>query len=216
MLRYTIPCWLLLAVLPYSALVRGDVIPIGPFPGAFSESFDHLNALEAQQQLTIMGGFATVRNLTPGGALKWESSSSLDGVLVTPHSPPKMLGQLGISEWDFNAPLSRFGSYFANNSRFDDAQVHLYDADGGLIDSVTATIPISSRGWTWNGWESTVPIQSIVVVGNDTEFLNGFIWFDDAQATPVPEPFSLMLLGLSGLIGALIYCSNSCRPQASG
>jgi hypothetical protein len=91
-----------------------------------------------------------------------------------------MLGQLGISMWGFTTPVTQFGSYFANNSRFDDAQVDFYDENGDLIDSVTATVP-NSGDWTWNGWESDVPIKYIIITGNDEEFLNGFIWFDDVQ-----------------------------------
>jgi hypothetical protein len=98
-----------------------------------------------------------------------------------------MLGQLGISMWRFTTPLTQFGSYFANNSRFDDAQVDFYDEYGNLIDSVTATVP-NSGDWTWNGWESDVPIMYIVITGNDQEFFNGFIWFDDVQVLKLGAP----------------------------
>jgi hypothetical protein len=204
---------MVLAALSIVVPARGDVIPIAPFAGALSENFDNLSVSGAQQQLSIMGGLGTVSNLTPGGALKLEFSSSLDGVLVVPHSPPKMLGQLGISAWEFDEPLTRFGSYFANNSRFDNAQVDFYDANGGLIDSVTALVPTGSTRWTWNGWQSTVPIQQIVITGNDTAFLNGFIWFDDVQASPAPEPATLLTLGFSGLIAVLVHARRILRPK---
>jgi hypothetical protein len=123
------------------------------------------------------------------------------------HSLPWMVGQLGISEWEFNSPVVQFGGYFANNSRFDDARIDFFDENGALIDSVTATVPKARfpLDWTWNGWQSDVPIKSFVVTGNDTVFVNGFIWFDDVQATPVPEPSSLILLAGSGLVVTLVY-----------
>jgi hypothetical protein len=196
----------------------GFVIPIGPFQGAFSDDFNSYSQ-GARQQQSIMRGAGTVSNLTPGGALKMEFSSSLGGRLVLPHSPPLMMGQLGISEWEFNDPLIQFGGYFANNSRFDDARVDFFDVNGALIDSVTATVPVTRfpADWNWNGWQSDVPIKRFVITGNDTEFVNGFIWFDDVQANPaivsaVPEPSSFCL-ALSGLAVTLVYCGKVLRPR---
>jgi hypothetical protein len=179
MIRQAILFSVLIAALSMAPLVCGDVVPIDPFLGSLAEDFGDFSQ-GARQEAIIFGGFGTVRNLTPGGSLKVEYYSSLSGRVVVPHSRPLMMGQLGISEWEFNEPLSQFGSYFANNSRFDDAQVDFYDENGDWIDSVVATVPNSGE-WTWNGWESDVPIKSIVITGNDVEFFNGFIWFDDVQ-----------------------------------
>jgi hypothetical protein len=179
MIRSVIAFSLLFTALSLSPRACGDVWPIDPFEGALSENFDAFPQ-GARQKILILGGFGTVRNLTEGGGLKLEYSSSLDGRLVRPHSPPLMLGQLGISLWEFAEPPTQFGGYLANNSRFDDAQVDLYDEYWNLIDSVTATVP-NSGVWTWNGWESDTPIKHIIITGNDEEFFNGFIWFDDVQ-----------------------------------
>jgi RNA polymerase sigma factor (sigma-70 family) len=167
----------------------GGVANIGPFAGTASEGFDHLGLTGAQQMVRVLGGSATVSNLTQGGALKIERYSSLDGVAVTARSAALMLGQLGISEWVFNPPLIKFGGYFANESRFDDATVDFYDMNEALIGTVTASVPKNLRGWTWNGWRSSVPIRRLVITGKDTGFLHGFIWFDDMQASPAREPF---------------------------
>jgi hypothetical protein len=165
----------------------GPIARLGAFQGTASDGFDQLGITGAQQRISILGGTATVSNLTHGGALKIESASSLDGVLVTAHSRVFMLGQLGISEWIFSTSLIKFGAYFANNSRFDDARVDFYDASDTLIGSETARVPKSLRGWTWNGWQSAVPIHRLVITGKDAGFLHGFIWFDDVQAVPAPQ-----------------------------
>jgi hypothetical protein len=89
-------------------------------------------------------------------------SSSLDGVLELPRSAPWMVGQLGIADWTFTTPISDFGGYFANNSRFPDAVVDFYTPSGSLLGEVSATIPNAALTWTWNGWHSDTPIGSIV------------------------------------------------------
>jgi hypothetical protein len=101
-----------------------------------------------------------------------------------------MLGQIGISEWEFSTPLTKFGAWFANNSRFDDATVDFYDVNGSLIGSARARVPKSLRGWTWNGWQSDVPIHRLVVTGSDAGFMHGFIWFDDVQVVTALQPVS--------------------------
>jgi len=188
----------------------GGIVPIGPFVGTNSENFDHLGVEGATQTLTVFGGLATIQNLTSGGALKVEMSSSLDGVLEDPRSPPWMVGQLGIAQWTFAKPVSEFGGYFANNSRFPDAVVDFYDVSGSPIGELTATIPNAALTWTWNGWESSTPIGSIVITGNDAGFLHGFIWYDDFQLTVtssvVPEPASWSLLAAASLVLAPWAC----------
>jgi hypothetical protein len=180
MVRRFILFSLALAAVAVSCPARADVVPIDPFDGALSENFDSFSEGGGLQELVILDGFGTVYNLSAGGAIKVEYNSSLDGRLVLPHSRPLMMGQMGIMLWGFEEPLNQFGSYFANNSRFDDAQVDFYDENGDWIDSTTATIP-NDCDWYWNGWESDVPIKWIVISGNDEGFGHAFIWVDDVQ-----------------------------------
>jgi RNA polymerase sigma factor (sigma-70 family) len=202
---------------------NGAVVGIGPFPGTPSEGFDHLGLAGAQQLVRILGGTATVSNLTHGGALKLERSSSLDGVLVTPRSSPLMLGQLGVSEWVFNPPLIKFGGYFANNSRFDDATVDFYDTSDTRVGSATASVPKGNRGWSWNGWQSEVPIHRLVITGNDAGFLHGFIWFDDMQVTPAPPqpctitcPANIAVCNDPGQCGAVVRFADPVATNCAG
>ncbi len=132
-------------------------------------------------------------------------SSALDGNQQFPRSPPWMVGQLGSAEWTFAKPVSDFGGYFANNSRFNDATVEFFSTSGALRGTLDATIPNTPLTWTWNGWHSDTPIGSIVITGNDAGFLNGFIWYDDFElntVAAVPEPASMTLLAAAGLVSA--------------
>src|ERR1041385_2317189 len=166
----------------------GPIAQLGRFQGAASEGFDALGVEVTQQGISILGGMATVSNLTERGALKIVAGSTMGGVAVTAHSPTYMLGQVGISEWVFRTPLTKFGAYFANNSRFDDAKVDFYDVNDHLIDSAMARAPKGFGGWSWNGWQSRVPIHRMVVTGNDAGFMHGFIWVDDVQVATARQP----------------------------
>jgi hypothetical protein len=196
------------------------VTSVGPFTGGLSENFDTLGFTfgSAHSQMTIFGGFGTVRKLTEG-SIKYEFDSNLGGDQVNNRSNPAMIGQLAIAEWSFATPVSRFGGYWENNSRFDDARVDFYDSNGILFDTETATVPRTAQAWTWNGWESEVPIGKIVVAGNDTGFLNGFIWYDDMEvvAAPVPEPSAVLLAGVAGyaLLGVLSLRRRSLSADGS-
>jgi hypothetical protein len=203
----------LLASLAAPTAARADIIPIGPFTGAVSENFANTGVDGATQTLTVFGGLATIQNTTAGGALKVERSSSLGGNQQVPRSPPWMVGQLGVALWTFSEPLSDFGGYFPNNSRFNDATVQFYGTSGALLGTLTATVPDTPLTWTWNGWHSDTPIGSLIITGNDVGFLNGFIWYDDFTLNPassVPEPASMTLLATAGL-GALPWAWRSRR-----
>src|SRR5262245_18793195 len=119
MIRPFILLSLAVAALSISSPSCADVVPIDPFGVAMSENFDRFSQGGRLQQLVIFDGFATVRNLTPDGAIKVEYYSSRGGIVVMPHSRPLMMGQMGVMEWEFEEPLSQFGSYFANDSRVD-------------------------------------------------------------------------------------------------
>jgi len=211
-------------VLALAAPAAGQtVVPIGPFAGDHFEGFElGLPNGTSMQNLSIFGSTAVIANTTTGGELKFTNNSSLGGDLVLARTGLGMLGQIGIAEWTFTNNVTRFGGYWENNSRFDDAQVAFYDVNNNLLATLTATDPHLAQTWTWNGWESSVPIHRVVATGNDTGFLNGFIWFDDMQirtaTAGVPEPSTLILSGAAGcaLLGCLWLKRRASRNSGVG
>ena len=186
-------------------VVAADITSIGTFTGDVSDHFGGLAGGPVHPQtVLIFDGHATASNIHPEGALAVLSNSTrgqTNGDTVNARTSPVMLGQIGITQWDFATPLSQFGAYFENNSRFDDVIVDFYDTNLDLIGTRTATTGANDQFWTWNGWHSDTPISRIVTTGNDTEFFGGFVWFDDAeiQFASVPEPTTLGFVSLLSL-----------------
>jgi hypothetical protein len=193
----------LLIVLVLFSPAEGDIImPIGPFSGDVTEGFESFSQ-GAHSSLSVFGGRAEINNLTPGGGLKIEFSSALNGNLVTPRTGAKMGGQLGIAEWVFDEPPAQFGGYFETNSGADDGVVTFFDAQNQIVGQDILRAVNVGRIWTWNGWAFAEPIQRLVIDGNG--LIDGFIWYDDMQLISIPEPatgaiavVSWMLMGAFG------------------
>jgi hypothetical protein len=172
-------------VMTLGAPASGAVLAVAPFVGDVSDTFDQYSAVNAVQQLSVFSGAGVIRNLSAGGAIKLEFASQFNGDLVVPISG-MMMGQLGIADWQFAAPVVRFGGYWENNSGASDATVSFFDAADHLLSSVVASVPFNGQHWVWNGWESEVPFVRVHVVGNGV--INGFIWYENVQLTVLPEP----------------------------
>lgn len=125
-----------------AASAQAAVQPVAPFQSDYSADFNRFSGVQAVQVLDVFDQTATISNLTDGGAIKIELSSTLNGDLVRPRSG-WMMSQLGIGQWDFESPAVQFGGYFENNSGADDATPSFYDANDVLIDAVVADIPVS-------------------------------------------------------------------------
>ncbi len=183
----------------------------GPFIGARAEGFESF-PLGSHPSLEVFGGAATINNLTPDGSLKVEPNSTLGGTLVFPRSGSKMGGQLGIAEWIFHEPPARFGGYFANNSGVDDALVTFFDIDDQIVAEDVLHVVHGNNTWTWNGWSFDAPIHRLEIDGNG--LIDGFIWYDDMQFTPLPEPSAAVLLvGLSLMVGRHVRGSRACGAE---
>lgn len=169
-----------------------DIVDIGQFTGEKSENFDSfVGGTGGHSTLDVFDGNATLVK-GDGGSVKVELRSTRGGDTVNPRSAPNFGGQFAVMEWIFHTPISEIGGYFENNSRFDDIEVSFYDAQDQLIGTRTATAPKDAQSWTWNGWRSDVAIHRITTAGNDVEFLNGFVWYDDMEINfapqAIPEP----------------------------
>jgi len=186
----------ILSSIAISTSANATISTVAPFTGQFTDTFNEYSTVMAVQSLPVFGGLGTLQNLTPGGAIKVEFSSLFDGVQIVPLSG-MMAGQLGIGQWTFSQPITRFGGWFANNSGQNDATVTFYDAQNQLQGQMIATIPFAP-GWTWNGWSSDVPITRIVVTGNGV--LNGFLWYENMQVDTVPGPPAVAALALVALM----------------
>ncbi len=199
--------WLGLGLVLLGGIVettKADITAVGPFVGDLSENFSSFpGGTGGLTSLDIFGGEVTLFR-GEGGSVKIEFSSERGGDLVVPRSSPVMLGQFGVMEWTFHTPISQFGGYFENNSRFDDIVISMYGANNQLIGTVSAHAPAAAQAWTWNGWHSDTPIHRLTTAGNDVVFLNGFVWFDDMEITfaTIPEPsvgLPILLISLAAM-----------------
>ena len=173
-----------------------DITAIGPFTGSASDTFNQYNEVMAVQTLDVFGGLGTISNLAEDGAMKVEFSSNFGGDQVWPISG-MMMGQLGIGQWDFNTPVTRFGGWWENNSGADDATLEFYDVNNVLIGEMIANVSVSAQQWQWNGWESDTPISRIVVTGNG--IINGFLWYENMQIDVVPTPSVIAFFGIAAI-----------------
>ena len=168
--------------------VRAQLTRLGHFEGHEHENFTSLVGTPIHvPSVLVFEETVEITNLTEGGSIFVAPGSSLGGDEVSAYSSPLAIAQLGISQWVFETPVVRFGAFFENNSRFDDAVLEFYDSNDEWIDSVVAIVPEDGQSWVWNGWESGIPIRRMVCMGNDQGFLNGFIWFDDVE---ISYPYS--------------------------
>ena len=193
--------WLVASLVLTSSL-QADLISIGPFIGDRSENFSSFpGGTGNMSSLDIFGGDVSLAT-TNNGSIKIEFSSLRDGDQVVPYSPPVMMGHFHPLEWHFHTPISQFGGFFENNSRFDDIEISFYNSQDNLIGTVVANAPKADQVWTWNGWRSNVLVSRITTAGFDVAFLSGFVWYDNMEISyaVVPEPSAAMLL-LAGLVG---------------
>ena len=195
--------------------VHAVIVSVDQFTGDVTETFNQYDNTTAAQSIPVFGGAGTLQNLSAGGAIKIEFASTFMGYQVSPIDD-MMGGQLGVAQWVFNQPITRFGGWFENNSGADDAVISFFDVNNVLIQALPANIPFA-EDWTWNGWQSDTPISRIVVFGNGT--VNGFLWYENMQIdfADVPEPSAIAAVTVMALAGVhkRRRAGSSCRRSFS-
>jgi hypothetical protein len=183
-----------------AGVAAGDVIPIAPFTGEFSEPLNFSNTNISASQ-PIFGGRAHLNSHNGQTFIHLLLGDTIGGDTVTPRTGSYILGWTeGPGVFVFDTPVARFGGYMNNNSGVSDATVMFFDVANNPLGTRVATAPAPGNVWTWNGWESDVGIARIEVHG--TGLLNGFLWFDDMEMTTVPAPGGIAAAALALAIGA--------------
>jgi len=158
--------------------------PIGPFSGTDSDGFETQTAFSFDP-CVIERVFTDQADLcTPAGSGAHIDTSWTFVCTVFPYLGSRFYGSsVGPSELTFDAPVSRFGGWFATNCGEPDARAEFYDCSGVLIGLAPLTVP-ATCGWTWNGWEAPAgqDFGRILIISNHAPSGGGFLQFDDMQA----------------------------------
>ena len=186
----------------YAGGIGWDSLPVGT-EVANSQGVD-LNLVG----LPFEAGILSTTNLSSIKVIEWEqpppdptSAGSTSGTKLISH-----LDRSGPSEWilDFRTPenyqLQGFGMVLANSGRiYGGATIAFYDPDGESIDFDFADgvrFPDHSTNDNFVGFWSDTPITRITISADQNTFMGRF---DDMALVFVPEPGTIILLGLGGI-----------------
>lgn len=198
--------FLTLSVVALSSTAFCQLSAVGPFSGSMSETFESFPNYSSgghYDTLGIMGGGATMTSNSSGTNQVWVYEPGVatwslggNGSAIT-HSGAKAGGlYFNQSPVDvsivFSTAVNRFGGYFATASN-ETTLISFYDANGGQI-GTTQSLLTASNSMDWQGWSSTTGIASVLFFGGTAPVM------DDLQADAVPEPVSLVVLGLGSLV----------------
>lgn len=168
-------------ILMLAGAALGQVSPLGPFAGPYTEGFETQPADPSTLYTCLPGrifnGTADFCDPTSGSAM-------IPGFLsLFCQAVPRQGARYAVSlidpvEISFDAPVSRFGGYFATVGGLDGAVVTFFDAAGPIG---TADLTTNQCDWTWNGWESTSSFTRVRIVGNTPFAEGGYIHMDDLE-----------------------------------
>ncbi len=190
-------------VLP-SALSLAQLSSTGPFVGSMSEGFESFASSTHYATLSIFGGAATMNSIPTSAEHMYIYVAGGWGLgdlgIAGIHGGSKALGLEDIvnpsgnqdAEIVFGSPVTSFGGYFAleaHNSSF----LRFFDSSNTQIGTDQALISATSTQ-AWQGWNSTIGIARIEI-----DSVNDYVSMDDLQASAVPEPSGIWVLGLGAL-----------------
>ena len=184
--------------------------PIGEFAGSFNEGFEGFANYNSGlvDTMDIMGGSATLSSnpvnsnqlfVYEPGVANWGFGSN---GTAQAHSGAKALGLYNNFEavnvtLTFDVEMLMFGGWFGTDSNNGNVlDITFRDAVGAQIGSVQS-ISTNDGTLVWLGVESTIGIKSIDF---GTNFAPGM---DDLQANAVPEPASVIAIGIGVALLAL-------------
>jgi len=165
-----------------------EITAVDPFTGEKSENLENVTNQQflIDESIDVFEGDVTFVSGVNKTTIHLWGGSTFNGDPTSPRSGSYLIGATTIFSIHFNVPVTRFGSYFTNNSGQDDATAIFYDQNGELVGEATIHVPgPDDVGWHWNGWHSPdIPIGRIDIVGNGA--LSGFIWLDDLELDQNP------------------------------
>jgi hypothetical protein len=126
------------------------------------------------------GGIATLEH--PTGAANIHTTGGWGFVCsIGPYLTPRIAASTGGAfDYVFSAghEAGRFGGYFGTNSGVAGGTIEFYDGAMNLIGSDILTHQADCQ-WVWHGWEFSVPVTRIRVIGNFGG--GGFVMMDDME-----------------------------------
>lgn len=185
------------SVICAASLAWAEIIPIPEFTGYSSEGFeDVLSPGGHTSPVDILRGRCSMDDdlaHTVVIAYNWMGPAGT----VYPQHGLLMGGTVaGNTVFHFTSPVTDFGAFMTTVSPSPDGTVSFSDEFGGPIGSLP--LSVQPGAWGWQGWHSDTPIGGIVMTGTAGP---GFgLIFDQMQANWVPEPASLGLLAVAGVL----------------
>ena len=183
--------------------VDAAISSIGPFTGQFQEGFESQPSEEFLPELGIFGNQAVVIGTQFESEAVNVTGSWISGSdEVYPHGGSLFMGSVACDlEWIFDVPAMKFGGYFTtlkeSSSTDPGAVAVFYDTLDNQIGQAQVITQYYNQ-WVWNGWEPDTPIKRIQILATGEN--NQYLMHDDMGYTLVPEPASVVLLGLGGLL----------------
>jgi hypothetical protein len=169
-----------------------QIVSIGPFTGALSDSYETQTRHQFLASYPVFGGLGTVAST--GGANLHITTGWSFFFSTAPHSGQAFLGGAGVNyQFTFTAPAFQFGGYFQTNADSPNGTATFFDALNNQIGGPLA-LSAPQGQWAWNGWQYAGGISRVVITASNQ--FGGYIMSDDIQYNAVPEPATLAALGL--------------------